>query len=124
MNFRGFKIEVPNERDIPKGEWKERIESLVHEADVLIPEKGTGLLRYHESGYLEGFAALQTDKGIEVFEFESMQLPKQVAKSFDRAVKTAYFIDLHKKSPQEHIKVYTGDDAITRLQEVRTERRI
>jgi len=75
---------------------------------------------------LSGFVALKNDCNTEVYEFDKVQLPDCLVKnsfSGDFIAYSVYAVDLHRTAPQSNIRVYHGNNAITRLH-VKIERRL
>ena len=123
--FKGFTAYAMGYKDIPEGDWRDGVVSLIRH--ITIPYHSTGLLgKDWDTNKLSGFAAVRTDKGIEVYEFDKVSLPDELIRRYffgEEVAYAAHAIDLHRKKPQDNIKVYKSNDAITRLHEFKTERR-
>ena len=130
LTFRGFRVDKADEKDIKK--HKSEILPIMREGVVLIPEHSTGLLHIEMYDYpnpvMSGFSAVafKKDGELEVYEFHNECLPKNLVRKWasgEEAAYVAYAAARHRVNSRPSIQVYRGNEAIQRLQEVRTERR-
>lgn len=121
--FKGFAgCRTPGSIHIPESKWKSNMADLLK--NIRIPNGSTGLLNESE-GLLSGFAVVRVGEEFVLYEFDKVNLPNDLtAKYFDEntLAYVAYAIDLHSRNPQKSIKVYKGDEIITRLHECKTDR--
>ncbi len=84
-------------------------------------------LFYEDSRRVNGFVAAMTrlDREWKLYTFENVQVPKNISPNIikERSVLAAYLIAQNYSSAVQGIKVYTEQELIPRLHEVRLERR-
>ncbi len=125
LHFRGFGKQKISREKIPP-QFSFSIKALIDK--IRIPEFSNPLLRYNdETRTLSGFAILDEDGELNVYEFDKVMILDYIASGipheYEKILFSAYAINLHRRNPHQNIHVYTGNDAIARLHAFQTEQR-